>query len=48
MSVKFRHRGLGVRAPDEVVACLEALSSRSRTLVSGVLVECSSVKDLRV
>lgn len=35
MSVKFRHRGLGVRAPDEVVACLEAPSSRSRTLVSG-------------
>lgn len=48
MSVKFRHRGLGVRAPDETVACLEAPSSRSRTLVSGVLVECSSVKDLRV
>ncbi len=46
-SVKFRHRELGVRALNEVVAGLEAPSSRSRTLVSGVLVERSSVKDLR-
>ena len=36
-SVKFRHRELGVRALNEVVAGLEAPSSRSRTLVSGVL-----------
>lgn len=48
MSVKFRHRELGIRALNEVVAGLEAPSSRSRTLVSGVLVERSSVKDLRV
>ena len=47
-SVKFRHRELGIRALNEVVAGLEAPSSRSRTLVSGVLVERSSVKDLRV
>ena len=46
-SVKFRHRELGIRALNEVVAGLEAPSSRSRTLVSGVLVERSSVKDLR-
>ncbi len=46
-SVKFRHRELGVRALNEVVAGLEAPSSRSRTLVSGVLVERSSVRDLR-
>ena len=36
-SVKFRHRELGIRALNEVVAGLEAPSSRSRTLVSGVL-----------
>ena len=46
-SVKFRHRELGIRALNEVVAGLEAPSSRSRTLVSGVLVERSSVRDLR-
>ena len=46
-SVKFRHRELGIRALNEVVAGLEAPSSRSRTLVSGVLVERASVRDLR-
>ena len=44
---RLRHRELGIRALNEVVAGLEAPSSRSRTLVSGVLVERSSVRDLR-
>ena len=39
-SVKFRHRELGVRALNEVVAFHTALAS-------GVLVERSSVRDLR-
>ena len=46
-SVKFEHRELGVKALNEVVSGLETPETKSRTLVSGVLVERSSVRDLR-
>lgn len=46
-SVKFGHRELGVKALNEVVSGLETPETKSRTLVSGVLVERSSVRDLR-
>lgn len=46
-SVKFEHRELGIKALNEVVSGLEKPETRSRTLVSGSLVERGSVRDFR-